>query len=350
MRCCVDCFLDSEIRSQIKTVKHKGSCQICGKTRTFIYDTDKDTYLKDYFEGLLDVYECKDVLPAGYPNKYLGAIADRLCADWNIFNIPTEKIGELISKIAYEKFEESNSLFTQLVGIPELFDEAYLNENSLLKTFQWNDFITSIKNINRFYSNHINTDKLGDYLEPLKLKCNKGIKLYRARISNKDGYSAKQLGAPPKEIVSAGRANSSGISCLYLADEEEIAIREIRAGAFDYVTVGEFILKNDITIIDLTQIDKKSPFAGFDYTSYAINLRHLKEISNDIAKPLSRQDSVLDYLPTQYISDFVKSIGYAGIKYKSTLGAGNNFAVFDENNFRCRNIKLHRIKGLSYIY
>ena len=85
-----------------------------------------------------------------------------------------------------------------------------------------------------------------------------------------------------------------------------ITLYEIRAGAYDYVTVGEFVLQKDIEVVNLSDIDKLSPFIVPDINLIAANIVHLNNISADIARPLRRHDSSLDYLPTQYICDYHK--------------------------------------------
>jgi len=76
----------------------------------------------------------------------------------------------------------------------------------------------------------------------------------------------------------------------------------------------------------------------------------LKLISQEIAKPLRRHDSELDYLPTQYISDYIKSQGFDGVEYMSTMREGGfNLAVFACNNsFSCTKTTVYRIKSISY--
>ena len=93
----------------------------------------------------------------------------------------------------------------------------------------------------------------------------------------------------------------------------------------------------------MTQIDKISPFlAGMDFTQYAFNIEHFRKIKNEIAKPLRRYDSPLDYLPTQYISDLIKSQGIKGIAYQSTMIEGGlNYAIFDESLFTCKSIRVY---------
>ena len=183
-----------------------------------------------------------------------------------------------------------------------------------------------------------------------------GKVFYRARVcQDKMGYPKSEMGAPPALLATAGRVNPVGISILYLADTVKTSLHEMRAGLFDYVMVGNFRLKKDIEVIDFANLDKISPFIannmGIDYTQHAINIEHLRLISKQIAMPLRRQDSALDYLPTQYVSDYIKSQGFDGVEYISTMCEdGFNLAVFDETLFKCTKTTIYDITSLSYFY
>lgn len=162
------------------------------------------------------------------------------------------------------------------------------------------------------------------------------------------------MGPPPSTKVNGGRVNPTGISVLYLSNSQETTLYEIRAGVYDYVTVGRFRLKKDIEVINLANIDRISPFIGidygFDFMQYATNIGHLKMIGQEIAKPL-RNDNALDYLPTQYISDYIRSKGYDGIEYISTMCKnGVNLAVFDQNLFKCIDTAVYDVKSITYNY
>lgn len=70
---------------------------------------------------------------------------------------------------------------------------------------------------------------------------------------------------------------------------------------------------------------------------------------------MKSSDSKLDYIPTQYISDFVKNISsgggklYSGIEYKSVLNKdGFNLAIFYPELFECQESKLHKIENIIY--
>lgn len=164
------------------------------------------------------------------------------------------------------------------------------------------------------------------------------------------------MGPPPPHLASAGRANPEGISILYLADTVKTTLHEIRAGVYDYVTIGRFELLRDMEVINLAGIDKISPFLasqsyGIEFTRHAVNIEPLKMISQEIAKPLRRHDSLLDYLPTQYVSDYIKSKGFDGIEYISTMSLdGVNLAVFDQSILKCTGTTVYDVKSLIYSY
>ena len=81
----------------------------------------------------------------------------------------------------------------------------------------------------------------------------------------------------------------------------------------------------------------------------AVNYKHLRAISNAISKPLRRYDSKLDYLPTQYICEYIKSLGYDGIQYKSTIDKdGVNLAVFNQANFECLKRTKYEVLSVNY--
>ncbi len=352
MNCCEKCFVDIEIKDIIKGKKQKGNCDFCGSKSVFVYDIEKNDELSNAFEGLIDVYSSVENIPEGYPKDKLNLLKNVLAAQWNIFNLSPDEIYKFLVALLPEKYDAQPEIFDKPIGILELFQRDYLREYSILGDKQWEDFVSEIKNKNRFHTNIINTEILGKVLLATVKKYKKGQYFYRARICNSNtGYPKKEMGAPPAGLATSGRANPAGVSCLYLADTEETTLHEIRAGVYDYVSVGKFKLLQDIEVVNLADIDKISPFKDLDINLIAINLPHLKKIGYDIAKPLRRYDSDLDYIPTQYICDYVKSMGLAGIEYKSTMHEnGINCAIFDSGLFSCISTRVYDIQSLSYQY
>jgi len=355
---CCECFNDIELKSCIKGLDTKGNCSICNQTDTYIYNTDIDSELVDYFEELISIYTPINLLTSTYPKKDLNLLKDELLNRWNIFNnLNASQIYNIITQICKDKYIDSPDLFDNPIGIAELHDTVYLSEKSLLKTDRWEDFVDSLKKKNRFHTKHINTTILKEFCSYLRKPYKKGMIFYRGRISSYTGYSPDLMGAPCFDSATAGRANAMGIRCLYLSDNIKTVIHEVRAGAFDYVSVGTFELLNDIIVVDLKSIDKISPFIhGLNYIQHAINKEHLKKINTEMAKTLRRSDSPLDYIPTQYISDFIKSIEhhgnieYSGLEYNSAMNKdGFNLAVFYPELFKCINVEVYEIKDLNYI-
>lgn len=353
MNCCAKCFQDTEIKAIINGLNVKGNCDFCGKKDTHIYDIEANKTITELFDGLLDVYTPVSSLPDTFPKKNLDSLKNILHNKWSIFNVEPDCIYELITNICSEKYKERPELFDGQVGILETIQEDYLEQYSVIRNFQWNDFVNEIKCKNRFHTNYINKDVLKLFLRKARKPYKAGMVFYRARIcQNETGFDGSKMGAPPANLATAGRANPEGISCLYLSNTEKTTLHEIRAGVYDYVTVGEFILNKDIEVVNLAEIDKISPFwEDIDYTRLAVNIEHLRKISNEIAKPLRRHDSTLDYLPTQYVSDYIKSQNFDAIEYKSTMCQdGYNLAIFDEKLFQCNKVTVYDIKSLDYKY
>lgn len=72
------------------------------------------------------------------------------------------------------------------------------------------------------------------------------------------------------------------------------------------------------------------------------------EIGYAFSEPVSRSDSVAEYAPTQVLAEAFRMHGCDGICYKSLLGTGRNFALFDLNAADLINCTLHRAEKISF--
>lgn len=352
MNCCVRCFKDAEIIAIIRGGNKKGKCDFCKGENTYVLCTDENENLKNNIEELLDIYTPIKNIGKAYPRDKANLLKNILHSQWSIFNLDSDGIYRFLISLLPEKYAEQPELFDSPVGIAGSISEEYLKEYSILGTFQWDDFVKEIKEKNRFHTNIINTKILKTIFQSTCKQYKAGHIFYRARIwTDGQGFDKELMGAPPAKNASAGRANPEGISCLYLADSIDTTLHETRAGVYDCATVGKFELIEDIEVVNLAAIDKISPFQQIDSSLLAINLPHLRKIGDEISKPLRRHDSALDYLPTQYISDYTKSAGFAGIEYKSTMcKSGVNFAIFNQTLLECIETKSYDIESLIYKY
>lgn len=361
MNICEKCFCDSEIISIIKSIGKQGECEICKTKNVFVYDTNVSDDLSATFDELISIYTPIKLLPNEFPKSETRLLKDELVCNWNIFNKRSQaEVYTIITNICSDKYAYMPEIFDQPIGLKELYDADYLNQHSLLRTNSWDEFVEALKTENRFHTDYINLQLLEKFCSYIRKSYKKGQKFYRARVSSESGFGIIEMGAPQSEKASEGRANALGISCLYLANSIETTIHEVRAGAFDYVTIGTFELNEDITVVDLKRINKIDPFLdGLNFAEHAINKEHLNKIDDEMGKTLRRSDSVLDYVPTQYISDFIKSIEkrdgsrnkeYSGIEYNSVMNKdGYNLAVFNPQLFNCIAINTYRIDNLQYV-
>lgn len=354
---CEKCFLDSEIIPIIHECDEIGECQICYSKDVYIYDTDKHDELTNLFEDFISIFTPALLLPDAFPKSEIKMLKSELFTNWNIFNRRTEsEIYSIVTEICKERYEYNPEIFDNPVGLKELYETDYLEEHSLLTTKTWEGFVESLKSKNRFHTHYINLQLLDKFCSYIRKPYKKGTLFYRGRISDESGYLKDDMGAPPNDRASEGRANANGISCLYVADSIETTLHEVRAGAFDYVSIGTFELLEDIIVVDLKRINLISPFIyGLDCREHAINKEHLNKINNEMGKALRRSDSPLDYVATQYISDFIKSrerdnkAVYAGVEYKSVMNeTGYNLAIFDECLFKCTDVEVYAIKNITY--
>ena len=125
---------------------------------------------------------------------------------------------------------------------------------------KWEEFKNEIKNINRFHIQAtIDLVKLHTIFrnESFQTILKKGRIFYRNRISDVNGIAIEEMGNPPKDKATGGRANPKGISYLYLADNVVTSLYEARATLFDFVTVGDFRLKEDLKVLNLREPENK---------------------------------------------------------------------------------------------
>ena len=357
---CNRCICDSEAESIIERTGTIGTCPLCNSHNAKLYDTKTNSSLTGLFDNLLSVYTPQENLPEDYPIEDLRPLDETIQTDWGIFNhIPKNCINDILMELSPDTTTDLPQLFTQPVGIWEKFNLEYLREHSILHSQSWADFTEAIKHKNRFHSNLIDIDRLKEYC----LHISKTIPIdshryYRGRIAhNRTGYRRNEMGAPPKEIAANGRANSSGISRLYLTYDQDTTLHEIRAAEFDYVTIATFKPVIPINVVDLKQIGTISPLnPDVDCTALAINRNHLQKINQEMSKTMRRGDSILDYLPTQYICDLIMSIVdddghpiFDGIEYQSAMkNSGANLAIFYPEKFKCTYCKTYEITGLEY--
>ncbi len=138
------------------------------------------------------------------------------------------------------------------------------------------------------------------------------------------GFDEKNCDAPPSECAKAGRANSIGISFLYTATDKKTAIMEMRPQLGQCFSVCEIEICKDIRIFDFTY--SMGELKEDEYTKSG----DLYAISKEFSQP--NYGNVNDYIPTQYLCEYIRQKGFDGIRYKSAVSPdGINVILFDTN-------------------
>jgi hypothetical protein len=344
MNCCSECFSSNYIKDIINSNNKKGNCNFCGSKNVPIYDPKE---LSLIFQNILDLYIVDD------NGKY---IDEQLKIDFDnkIFSLKvSNKIFDLLKEIIEYDIKSYETLLNNKVILSFKKQDK---KQSLIKPLQitWDKFADEIKTTNRFHiQNVVNLKKLETLIKRYQKPIKKGKLFYRARISNKKGFEESDMYNPPPEKTKSGRANPIGISYLYLADDIITSLYEVRSTLYDFVTVGTFRLKEDINIINLRG-DVYDPMLIADNDNledFLIHRPFISKLESELSKPKRRSDTELDYLPTQYLSEFIKSIGFSGVEYQSSLFSnGYNLAIFTPEKFECINTKVYEIEKLNLEY
>lgn len=332
-RVCVDCFSDRELKGFINTQATKSKCDCCN---TEDIETIELSELYDFFQELFNNFKISDT----------GEILKtKIQGYWNLFSSLDNA-----DKILNNVIGEINTEILSANDTVDFTSDIYENVN------HWDELKNQLI-WERRYLTDVNylTDELGwDSFFNSQITLNKVQELYRARlhhVSNEAPYMSNNMFCPEKTKATAGRANPSGIPFLYLSDNEQTILYEIRASYLDEVSVGTFKIREEydspVLIADFTE--NPTIFHPSKVNEKIKSMLLKQKISSDLSKPMRRYDSELDYIPTQFICEFIKVYtGVHGIKFRSSLHTtGNNIVIFDQSIVQCVNVKQVKIKQVK---
>lgn len=166
--------------------------------------------------------------------------------------------------------------------------------------------------------------------------------IFRARkiFSSQDKINiksnpSKELGKVPVEYAKNNRFSPVGISYGYFSFDNQTVLKETRCNLNDEVAIGKFQLNDGLKIIDFRQdtMTKKflNYFSGsFNGKFYCIN-HFIREFLTDISRPIDEDNQLLEYIPTQIMSEYIWSKGYDGFLFDSSVNInGTNIVLFEE--------------------
>ena len=159
------------------------------------------------------------------------------------------------------------------------------------------------------------------------------------------------MGAPPKRLASQGRANPAGIPYLYLASTQETSVSEIRPHTGEKASVAVFLMPKHLKFIDLRNPRKSiSPFILGDENEIARlrgDIDFLVRLGHELTRPVLPHVAAIDYIPSQYLCEFIKKCGYDGVIYRSSVADGINLALFNSKIIAPQEVSTYQISKVS---
>jgi hypothetical protein len=329
--CCPECFDDRWLRSsRIPTLKAAdGKCSFCGSVNVPLVDPTK---LADEFGLLANVYE---------PDPDGKTLVEWMKEDWQLF--PDDKLDEAHASLLLGEILDDGNIVRQ----PFSPSAAYTSEGLV----RWETLRDEMMFQNRwFLEQDIDRDRLSNLLEML-LETEVPKQWYRARIRMGDiPFTIAEMSAPPKHLASHGRANPAGIPYLYLGSLPETAIAEIRPHTGEAACVADFVIP-DIRAVDLRNPRNfVSPFVLEDASQIGLlraDLPFLERLGEELTRPVLPQRAAIDYIPSQYLCEFIKKTGFDGVLYRSSVSDGINLALFNPATAIGGGVSLYNVTKVS---
>jgi len=215
---------------------------------------------------------------------------------------------------------------------------------------------------NFFYRNPATIlEDIQEYL--LHFKCfenlPEGTKLYRCRSHEESGEiaNASVIASPPKNVYSNGRMNPAGVSMFYCSESEDLTIKEVvnfKDKKNKYYTTAVFATTKKYRLLDLTNLPDFPSIFDCENNKFIQPLRFLNAFIKDATEPIVEKDSIVEYVPTQIVTEYIKynpKFGVQGIRYPSAKDrVKSNIVLFldheeslDQLNFDPSSIKEHTI-------
>lgn len=329
--CCPECFDDRWLRSsRIPALDTKqGKCDFCGTPEVPLVDP---AALATEFELLANAYE---------PDPEGKTLVEWMKEDWQLF--PDQKLDEAhASQLLGEILDDGN-----IVRQPFLPSPSYTSEGLV----RWETLRDEMMFKNRwFLEQDIDQERLGGLLAML-LETDVPKRWYRARIRTGDNaFTIDQMNAPPKHLASHGRANPAGIPYLYLGSLPEAAVAEIRPHTGEVACIADFTIP-EIRAVDLRNPRRfVSPFVLEDASQIGLlraDLPFLERLGEELTRPVLPQRAAIDYIPSQYLCEFIKKTGFEGVLYRSSVSDGVNLALFDPAIATGGGVSLYNVTKVS---
>ena len=196
-----------------------------------------------------------------------------------------------------------------------------------------------------------------------------GAQLWRAQLGHgwrviecEDGETRKSLAPrrfkrmkPRPFQATEGRANPKGIPCLYTTAHRDpaiarnTAIAEIRPWVGAEVSLAALTTNRTLRIVNCSSANPGYPFYLEEPSPAKRDEANWQLIAQAFSQPVTRNDFLADYAPTQILAEVFRQAGFDGVAYHSALGRGHNLAIFDLNSADVVDCWLFRVNSVSIV-
>ncbi len=314
MFCCANCFGDVGLNRIFPSLSaEQGRCDYCKSDDVLLAEPSK---LFDLFSAVTNIYE---------EDSDGKTLVEWCREDWDMF-----------SHASMDDFRVKD-LIAVILDDPEAVRKRYRPSDRFRsnRLEQWDKLSEELRSRNRYFPDvSIDFERLRELLKFLRAT-DVPTDWFRARINGSNiPFTIDQMGAPPIGVASHGRANPPGIPYLYVGSTPETSIAEIRPHTGETATIAEFLLEVDnLALVDLRRPKQLiSPFSLGDEDNIGAlrgDIGFLQHLGNELTRPVRPQAAAVEYVPSQYLCEFIKKSGWDGVLYASSVSDGVNLAVFD---------------------
>ncbi len=356
IRICIDCAKDQYLKRFIERNGSEGSeCSICGRNgRKNSVPIDDRSKIKDLLKALIRYYYSE----WNYNSHFGGDSIESLLLNKNpiIFKIRVRKpkknedsiIYDFVDSFSWPPYaDDPHKEVSLYYGFDESGRGLWMYPIPDRKSHYLEALSENLKKRNYFKYEKRALKLFRPFKKLFTAKIPKSSVFYRARIGIKQQkwkfmddfdesepivfpYIKDSIGAPPPYLANEGRLNRKGISYLYLSNNIDTSICEIRPHPSHLVSCGSFQTKSDLIVADLHELDFYDYFGSDNLISIFVILNNLNVF---FSMPIIPEEGE-KYIITQFFTEVFRKLGFNGISYKSSITDGINYCFFDEQKLK----------------
>lgn len=363
---CNNCFSDRRIDEYLVNNGTKAQdgyvCDNCGEdsnyfVEKYLYTLSKEDLAKKLIEIINELYVHENTHGMGYSARsYVedGEDPFEFAGLSDLYDV----CESLFDDSSLADFIIDNKPYVDIPnGEEDLFESAYFkvwqhrcfferDDEDEFGLSNWEIFCKNVKHKARYFEHEQfsvtkTLENFNEFFEQIIIDdLEKNIFRARKIFSSQDKTNinnnpSKELGKVPVEYAKNNRFSPVGISYGYFSFDNQTVLKETRCNLNDEVAIGKFELNDGLKIIDFRQntMTKKflNYFSGsFNGKFYCID-HFIREFLTDISRPISEDNQLLEYIPTQIMSEYIWSKGYDGFLFDSSVNInGTNIVLFEE--------------------